>query len=87
MFRLGKLCTQLGLIYTSMGMYDDAVRSFEQALPLVRDVLVHEEASILQNMGAVYNEKGLYSDAVMYHKKAAALHGEISTHGFKTMFP
>lgn len=72
----GKLCTQLGLVYTSMGMFDDAVRSFEQALPLVRDVLVHEEASILQNMGAVYNEKGLYSDAIMYHKKAAALHGE-----------
>ena len=76
----GKLCTQLGLVYTSMGMFDDAVRSFEQALPLVRDVLVHEEASILQNMGAVYNEKGLYSDAIIYHKKAAALHGRNTNH-------
>ena len=56
-------------------MFDDAIQSFEQALPLVQNVLAYEEASVLQNMGAVYNEKGLYSDAVIYHKKAAALHG------------
>lgn len=76
----GKLHAQLGLVYTSLQMFDEAIRSFEQALPLIRTgnspTAAQAEASILQNIGAVYNEKGLYAEAVIYHREAAALHGK-----------
>ena len=81
----GKLYSQLGLVYTSMGLFDLGIQNFERALPLVRertrsDDHLQAEASLLQNIGAAYNEKALFSDAVVYHKEAAAIHGErIST--------
>ena len=62
-------------------MFDEAIQSFERALPLVRiggkttDASLQMEASVLQNIGAVYNEKGLFSEGVIYHREAAALHG------------
>ena len=73
----GKLQSQFGLVYTSLGMFDEAIQSFERALPLVRvgksAVSLQMEASILQNIGAAYNEKGLFSEGVIYHREAAAL--------------
>ena len=78
----GKLYSQFGLVYTSMGLFDMGIHNFERALPLIRertrsDDLLQAEASLLQNIGAAYNEMALFSDAVVYHKEAAAIHGEI----------
>ena len=80
-FRLhaGKLQSQLGLVYTSLGMFDEAIQSFERALPLVRvgksTTSLQMEASIMQNIGAAYNEKGQFSEGVVYNRVAATLHG------------
>ena len=77
---VGKLHSQFGLLYTSLGMFDEAIQSFEKALPLVRagktTASLQMEASILQNIGAAYNEKGLYSEGVIYHREAANLHSK-----------
>ena len=78
-FHPGKLQSQLGLVYTSLGMFDEAIQSFERALPLMRigksANSLQMEASIMQNIGAAYNEKGLFSEGVVYHREAATLHG------------
>ena len=78
----GKIYSQLGLIYTSLRSFDEAIQNFERALPLLQKgnktlSSQQTEASLLQNIGAAYNEKGLYSEAVIYHREAAALHGKI----------
>ena len=61
-------------------MFDEAIQSFEKALPLFRagktTASLQMEASILQNIGAAYNEKGLYSEGVIYHREAANLHSK-----------
>ena len=62
-------------------MFEDAIASFEKALPLVRSGgrsvnSLQVEASLLQNIGAAYNELGRYFDAVIYHREAAILHGK-----------
>jgi len=61
-------------------MFDEAIQSFERALPLVKvgksAMSLQMEASILQNIGAAYNEKGLFSEGVIYHREAATLHGK-----------
>lgn len=82
---VGQLHSRIGLIQSSLGMYSEAVQSFERALPLVRmsattaevgeTAALKMEASILQNIGAVHNERGNYSDAVIYNMAAARLNG------------
>ena len=79
---LGKLHSELGLLYINMGQFDSALQSFEQSLILVQkgrrtSTSLQDEASILQNIGAAYNEKGMFPEAVAYHKEAAALHGQL----------
>jgi len=68
------------LIYCSLQLFDEAIVSFERALPLVRAVKNKTsqqlEASILQNIGAAYNEKGMHSESLAYHTEAAALHSK-----------
>ena len=76
----GKLHAQFGLVYSSLHLFEEAIQSFERALPLIRigksSTALQTEASLLQNIGAAYNERGFYSEAVIYHREAAALHGE-----------
>ena len=78
LYPTGKLYSQFGLIYCSLHQFDEAILSFERALPLVRAVKSKSsrqlEASILQNIGAAYNEKGMHSESLAYHTEAAALH-------------
>lgn len=64
-------------MYTALGLYEEALASFERALPLVKGSGQSQqlEATILQNMGVVYNEKRQYSDGIIYHTTAAAIHG------------
>ena len=64
-------------MYTALGLYEEALASFERALPLVKSSCQSQqlEATILQNMGVVYNEKRQYSDGIVYHATAATIHG------------
>ena len=64
-------------MYTALGLYEEALASFERALPLVKSSSQSQqlEGTILQNMGVVYNEKGLYADAIVYHTEASTIHG------------
>ena len=65
------------MVYTALGLYEEALASFERALPLVKSNGQSQqlEGTILQNMGVVYNEKGLYADAIVYHTEASTIHG------------
>ena len=82
---IGKLHSQFGLLYTSLGMFEEAIQNFEKALPLVRSGVrsanaLQVEASLLQNIGAAYNELERFFDAVIYHREAAVLHGKKYVH-------
>lgn len=73
----GKLQVEYGLIYSSMGLFEDAITCFKRALPLLRTQQNSKlKASVVQNIGAVYNERGMYAEAVYYHREAISLHGE-----------
>ncbi|XP_019856666.1 PREDICTED: tetratricopeptide repeat protein 28-like [Amphimedon queenslandica] len=78
-----QLYTRLGLVYSSLKLFSDAIQSFERALPLLRLAIkdregqLEEEAPLLQNIGAVYNEMGQYVEGIMYHKTAASLYNQL----------
>ena len=63
-------------------MHQEALESFERALPLVRngespnEASLRAEAAVLQNIGALYNEMRRFSEAIIYHKTAAMINGK-----------
>ena len=81
----GRLYSQCGLIHSSLHQFNEALQSFERALPLVRatgssgNSSQFLEASLLQNIGATYNERQMFSESLVYHREAATMHG-ITTH-------
>lgn len=87
-YSIGRLHSQCGLVHSSLHQYNEALQSFERALPLVRAAGSSAdssllEASLLQNIGVTYNEKRMYSESLVYHEEAASMHGNInytSTH-------
>jgi tetratricopeptide (TPR) repeat protein len=80
---LGSLYSECGWVHSSLGQHDEALRCFEQALPLVRGAGESEnqlqEASLLQNIGATYNKKQMYSESLAYHREAATMHGRLES--------
>ena len=65
---------QIGVIYSSQKMFQEALECFEKALSLVQSANestdLRIEGAVLQNMGAVYNETKQFNEAIAYHKAA-----------------
>ena len=79
-FFSAKVYSDVGLVYTSAGQYENAAEYFEKSLILIRSIEGDKklEASVCQNLGAVHNQLGSYEKAITFHEKAIELYGIIS---------
>ena len=67
-YKTTKIYNNVGNLYCEMGLYDEALREFRNALQLKSDCM---EAHV--NLGSMYIEKGLYDEAVEHLKEAERL--------------
>jgi len=68
----------LGLAYSDIGKYDDAIKYYQKALKIwfvVYDGSNHPEVAMCcNNLGIAYRENGLYGDAINSHKQALKIY-------------
>jgi tetratricopeptide (TPR) repeat protein len=67
-----------GHMYNVLGDHQQALRYYEQALPLYRQVGDRDgEATTLNNMGAVYDDFGDKQQALRYYEQALPVHRQV----------
>jgi tetratricopeptide (TPR) repeat protein len=74
----GDVCNNLGLLYDSLGEYQQALNAHQQSLEIQREIGDrHREASSLMNLGNVYNSLGQYQEALNFYQQSLAIKREI----------
>jgi CHAT domain-containing protein/Tfp pilus assembly protein PilF len=68
------ILNNMGTTYRGLGDLDSALKCHEQALPILHDVGLPNEATALQNMGHVYRDKGEFQKAIDYYQQALKLY-------------
>lgn len=80
------VCGNLGIVYNSLGQYQQAIEFHQQSLAIKREISVHEafllesrlgEANSLSNLGNVYQSLGQYQQAIQYLQQALAIAQDI----------
>jgi CHAT domain-containing protein len=64
------ILNNMGTTYRGLGDLDSALKCHEQALPILHDVGLPNEATALQNIGHVYRDKGELQKAIDYYQQA-----------------
>ncbi|XP_026855862.2 tetratricopeptide repeat protein 24 [Electrophorus electricus] len=75
---LGKLYNAVGLSFSQLKLFAEAMECYEAALPLFHST-PRRLAVVLQNLGAAHNGLAQYQQALQYHREAAALHGSLGS--------
>jgi CHAT domain-containing protein len=68
------ILNNMGTTYRGLGDLDSALKCHEQALPILHDVGLPNEATALQNIGHVYRDKGEFQKAIDYYQQALKLY-------------
>jgi CHAT domain-containing protein/Tfp pilus assembly protein PilF len=68
------ILNNMGTTYRGLGDLDSALKCHEQALPILHDVGLPNEATALQNIGHVYRDKGEFQKAIDYYRQALKLY-------------
>ena len=69
---------KLGLQQLDRGKYREALKNFEQALVIVREIEERkDEGTTLNNIGNVYHNSGEYKKALDYYQQALAIDKQI----------
>ncbi|XP_040899618.1 tetratricopeptide repeat protein 24 [Toxotes jaculatrix] len=77
---LGELYLSVGVSYSWLRCFQEAVQCFQQALgPAAQCPLLL--AKVLHNLGAALNSVGQFTPAVSYHRLAAGLYGSLGCRG------
>ncbi|XP_056142141.1 tetratricopeptide repeat protein 24 [Lampris incognitus] len=77
---LGELYLSLGLCYSQLRYFQEAVGCYQLGLSQKDSPPAHR-AALLQNLGAALNSLGRYHQALDYHRQAAGLHGSLRNRG------
>jgi tetratricopeptide (TPR) repeat protein len=67
------ILNNMGTTYRGLGDLDSALKCHEQALPILHDAGLPNEAGALQNIGHVYRDKGEFQKAADYYQQALKL--------------
>jgi tetratricopeptide (TPR) repeat protein len=81
----GAVCNNLGLVYDSIGQYQEALKFHQQSLAIQREIGVAEgtrsdrngEANSLNNLGNVYQSLGQYQEALEFYQQSLEIEREI----------
>ncbi len=68
------ILNNMGTTYRGLGDLDSALKCHEEALPILHDVGLPNEATALQNIGHVYRDKGESQKAIDYYQQALKLY-------------
>ena len=68
------ILNNMGTTYRGLGDLDSALKCHEEALPVLHDVGLPNEATALQNIGHVYRDKGEFQKAIDYYQQALKLY-------------
>ncbi len=68
------ILNNMGTTYRGLGDLDSALKCHEQALPILHDVGLPNEATAMQNIGHVYRDKGEFQKAIDYYQQALKLY-------------
>jgi len=68
------ILNNMGTTYRGLGDLDSALKCHEEALPILHDVGLPNEATALQNIGHVYRDKGEFQKALDYYQQALKLY-------------
>jgi CHAT domain-containing protein/tetratricopeptide (TPR) repeat protein len=68
------ILNNMGTTYRGLGDLDSALKCHEEALPILHDVGLPNEATALQNIGHVYRDKGEFQKAIDYYQQALKLY-------------
>ena len=77
-FFAGKLLKDIGLKFTLISDYDEALNCFIASQSLCSPDDKQHLAEVVQNIGAVYNRTQQYRKAVPFHEQSIALHGKFN---------
>ncbi|KAM6968150.1 uncharacterized protein ttc24 [Aplochiton taeniatus] len=75
---LGELYNDLGLSFSQLKLFPEAVSCYEGALASAQ-AQPARLAVVLQNLGAAHNSLNQYRQALDYHRQAAKLHGSLGS--------
>lgn len=64
------ILNNMGTTYRGLGDLDSALKCHQEALPILHDIGVPNEATALQNIGHVYRDKGDFQKAIDYYQQA-----------------
>ena len=72
-----KVYSDIGLVYTSSGNFNEAAEYLNKSLSLIQSTDGDQklQASVCQNLGAIHNQLGAFVKAIIYHEKAMELYG------------
>src|SRR5580692_2507750 len=68
------ILNNMGTTYRGLGDLDSALKCHEQALPILHEVGLPNEATALQNIGHVYRDQGEFQKAIDYYQQALKLY-------------
>jgi CHAT domain-containing protein/Tfp pilus assembly protein PilF len=68
------ILNNMGTTYRGLGDLDSALKCHQEALPILHDVGLPNEATALQNIGHVYRDKGEFQKAIDYYQQALKLY-------------
>ncbi|MGA9980378.1 MAG: CHAT domain-containing protein [Candidatus Sulfotelmatobacter sp.] len=68
------ILNNMGTTYRGLGDLDSALKCHQEALPILHDVGLPNEATALQNIGHVYRDKGDFQKAIDYYQQALKLY-------------
>jgi CHAT domain-containing protein/tetratricopeptide (TPR) repeat protein len=70
------ILNNMGTTYRGLGELDSALKCHQEALPILHDAGLPNEATALQNIGHVYRDKGEFQKALDYYQQALKLFQE-----------
>jgi tetratricopeptide (TPR) repeat protein len=74
----GRICNDLGVVYQSLGQYQEALNFYRQSLEIQREIgNCNGEANSLGNLGNLYNSLGQYQEARNFYQQSLEIQCEI----------